>query len=162
MERVLSRHMTASISNGLDQLQFTYKSKRDTDNTTVSLLTTITKHLQVPIHYVRIIFIDFTSGFNTMQIHILLQRLINLGVNGGITHWIRDSLSDRPQRGAIFSPCLFSVYTNEFNIDHAYFSLFKYADDMALVALLQEGDTERENLYFNHALTFKIGVQPAP
>ncbi len=66
-----------------------------------------------------------------MQIHILLQRLIDLGVNGGIIHWIRDFLSDRPQRvlvngsvsdeivlntgapqGTIFSPFLFSAYTN--------------------------------------------------
>lgn len=90
MERVLSRHMIASISNSLDHLQFTYKSKRSTDYATVTLFNTIAKHLQVPTHYARILFIDFTSAFNSMQIHILLQQLIDLGVNGGIIHWIRE------------------------------------------------------------------------
>ncbi len=80
------------------------------------------------------------------------------GANGSIIHWIRDFLCDRPQRviidksasdeimlntgapqGTILSPLLFSVYTNELTIDYDNFSLFKYADNMALVALLQKG-----------------------
>ncbi len=56
----------------------------------------IAKHLQQIHAYVRILFIDFSSG--SMQIHILLQRLVNLGVTGGMVHWIKDFLTDRPQR----------------------------------------------------------------
>lgn len=33
-----------------------------------------------------------------MQIHILLQRLFDTGINGGIIHLVRDFLSDRPQQ----------------------------------------------------------------
>lgn len=110
-------------------------------------------HLQFPNHYARVLFIDFSSAFNSMQIHTLLQRLIDIGVNEGIIHLVRDFLSDRPQQvhvndirsdttvlntgapqGTILSLLLFSLYTNKFQLDQENFSLFKYADDMALVA----------------------------
>ena len=101
-----------------------------------------------------------------MQIHTLLQRLIDIGVNGGIVHLVRDFLSDRPQQvrvndtlsditvlntgapqGTILSPLLFSLYTNEFQLDQEMFQLYKYADDMALVALLKKGDAAGEETY---------------
>lgn len=48
------------------------------------------------------------------------------------------------------SPLIFSIYTNEFKIVYDHFRLFKYADNMALVALLQKEDGEKEQAYFNH------------
>ena len=120
-------------------------------------------------NFARVLFIDFTLAFNSMQIHTLLQRLIDIGVNGGIIHLVRDFLSNRPQQvcvndirsditvlntgapqGTILSPLLFSLYTNEFQLDQEKFSLFKYADDMALVALLKKGDTVGEDAYRGH------------
>ncbi len=158
VERVLSRHITSSVFSSLDHLQFAYISQRGTDDVTVTLFNATAKHLQGPTRYSRVLFIGFTSAFNLMQIHILLQRLMDPGANGSIIHWIRDFLCDRPQRfiidqsasdeimlntgapqGTILSPLLFSVYTNELTIDYDNFSLFKYADNMALVALLQKG-----------------------
>ena len=166
MERVVSKHITSSVSCSLDYLQFAYKSNRSTDDATVTLFNIIAKHLQVTNHYARVLFIDFTSAFNTMQIHILLQRLVDLGVNGGIIHWVRDFLSNRPQRvrfsntvseeivlntgapqGTILSPLLFSIYTNEFKIHHDHFRLLKYTDDMALVALLKRGNVHTLIMY---------------
>ena len=168
-ERVIARQITGSVSNCFDHLQFAYKSQRGTDDATVSLVNTLTKHIQVPTHFARVLFIDFTSAFNSMQIHTLLQRLIDIGVNGGIIHLVRDFLSNRPQQvrvnetrsdttvlntgapqGTILSPLLFSLYTNEFQLDQEKFSLFKYADDMALVALLKKGDIVGEEAYRGH------------
>lgn len=99
-------------------------------------------------------------------------------MNGGLILWIRDFLSDRPQRvssnghvselsvlntgapqGTILSPLLFSVYTNEFRIQDSDFSLFKYADDMALVSLLHEGDTVGKSKYFNHVTSLQNWCQ---
>ena len=132
-ERVINRQITASVCNSLDHLQFAYKCQRGTDDATVSMFHTLSKHLQDPSHLARALFIDFTSSFNSMQIHILLQRLIDIGVNGGIFYLVKDFLSDCPQQvlvnntqsdiivlntgaphGTILSPLLFSIYTNEF------------------------------------------------
>jgi len=98
-----------------------------------------------------------TSAFNTM-IHLLLERLLIFGVNGGIVHWIKNFLTNRPQQvcfrgfesdimflnsgapqGCVLSPLLFSVYTSGIRVQHENYKLYKYADDMALVALLWKG-----------------------
>lgn len=71
---------------------------RGTEDATLILTNMVTKHLQNANAYARILFVDFTAAFNTMQIHILLQRRIDLGVDGGLVHWIKDFLTDRPQR----------------------------------------------------------------
>lgn len=112
----------------------------------------VSSHLQQNNMYAWILFINFNSAFNTMQIHILLQWLLDLGVNGDLVHWVKDFLTDRPQRvcvrgtvseeivlntgapqGSVLSPLLFSVYTNEMILQDNKYKLFKYADDMALV-----------------------------
>ncbi len=38
----------------------------------------------------RILFLDFTSAFNTMRVDILLERFISLGVNRCLVLWIKD------------------------------------------------------------------------
>ena len=132
MERVVIKHLTASLNPHLDPMQFAYKPHRGTEDATLSLTNMLTKHLHNAKAYAQILFIDFTAAFNTMQIHILLQRLLDLGADGGLVHWIKDFLTDRPQRvctrdlfseelilntgapqGCCLSPLLFSVYTNE-------------------------------------------------
>lgn len=42
------------------------------------------------------------------------------------------------------------MYINEFTIKTKVFSLFKYADDMALVGLLQAGEIDRTFTYQEH------------
>ena len=54
-------------------------------------------------------------------------------------------------QGSVLSPILFSLFTNEFVIHEQYFKLFKYADDMALVALLHKNDPLGEAAYLSHA-----------
>ncbi|XDV34345.1 hypothetical protein PO909_004512 [Leuciscus waleckii] len=159
MERVIMRHLMYFVSDVLDPLQFAYKKARGTDDAVLTLYNSVAEHVQLTSNYARIFFLDFTSAFNTMKIHILIQRLIDLGVNGGLIWWIKDFLSNRPQRvaingklsgiitlntgapqGAILSPILFSLYINEYKIKNEGFSLLKYADDMALVGLMKVGE----------------------
>ncbi len=66
--------------------------------------------------------------------------------NGGLVHWVKDFLTDRPQRvcikkalsdkvvlntgapkGCVLSPLLYSVYTNEMTLQDSNFKLLKYA-----------------------------------
>ena len=100
---------------------------------------------------------DFSSAFNTIQPHLLIKRLLDLGANHTLVLWIKQLLCNQPQRvslsgtrsdelivntgapqGGVLSPILFSVYTNEVVSTSALLTLVKFADDMALVAHLQD------------------------
>ncbi len=94
MERVISYHLKPYVSEHLDVLQFAYKPQRGTEDATLTMVDTIATHLQQAKAYARVLFIDYTSAFNTMQIHLLLDHLSVLGVNGVIIHWIKNFLTD--------------------------------------------------------------------
>ena len=107
--------------------------------------------------HTQILFMDFSSAFNTVDPHILCDRLLELEVNPTLILWIKYLLLDRPQhvvvngftsknivlntevpQGCVLSPILFSIYTNNFTCNNMDFSLLKYADDMALVAHVRD------------------------
>ena len=131
----------------------------------------ITQHLQKAKSYVRILFGDFSSAFNTIEPYVLLKRLIDFHVNSNLVLWIRDFLRDRPQRvcvkgylseevvlnsgapqGCVLSPMLFSIYTNHMNLQTAVTCLFKFADDTALVELLlNEGSMAQHIFHMFHS-----------
>lgn len=152
-----------------DPFQFAYKSKRGTDDALLTLLNTVTKHLTHPKGYARVLFLDFSSAFNSMKTHILLKRLADFNINTGLILWIRQFLFCRPQRvyvrgntseevtvstgspqGCVLLPVLFSLFTNDFKVNDTQFKLFKYADDMALVCLLQQTSSVAEAVYVDH------------
>ncbi len=60
----------------------------------------IASHLQQAKAYARALFVYYTSAFNKMQIHLILERLLVL-VLGVIIHWIKNVLIDRPQQVCI-------------------------------------------------------------
>lgn len=58
----------------------------------------VTKHLRNSNTYAQILSVDFTVAFNTMQIFVHLQQLIDMGAWSRSLHWIRNFLTDRSQR----------------------------------------------------------------
>ena len=68
------------------------------EDATLTLLDTISKHLDSTKNFFRILFMDFFSAFNTIQPHLLLQHLIDLQVNPTLVLCITAFLCDRPQR----------------------------------------------------------------
>ena len=56
-----------------------------------------TKHLDTPRNYCRILFIDFSSAFNTIQPHLIISKLHEMKINKHILLWILDFLTVRPQ-----------------------------------------------------------------
>lgn len=92
MERVLANHVTSLVATLQDPLQFAYRSKRGTDDALLVLLNTVTKHLMQANAYARVLFLDFSSAFNSMKINILLKRLTDLNINSGLILWIRQFL----------------------------------------------------------------------
>ena len=80
------------VGKGLDPLQFAYKSKRGVEDASLTLRDTVTRHLDSPNSFVRILLMDFSSAFNTVNINTLLQRLQQLEVNPTLTLWIKEFL----------------------------------------------------------------------
>ncbi|KAK7909723.1 hypothetical protein WMY93_014407 [Mugilogobius chulae] len=153
MERVLADQLVSELTNKLDQFQFAYKSKRGTEDANIMLLEKVTRQLDSTNPHTRILFMDFSSAFSTVNNNTLLYTLSGLQVHTSLILWIRDFLCDRPQhvllngfkssqmilktglpQGCVLSPILFSVYTNYITCNREGMLLLKYADDMALVA----------------------------
>src|SRR4029434_9821374 len=58
----------------------------------------ILQHLDSPGTYARILFVDFSSAFNTIAPALLQDKLTQLSVPESTCRWITDFLSDRKQR----------------------------------------------------------------
>jgi len=63
------------------------------------LLNLLTKHLEGKNTHARLLFIDFSSAFNTIQPHILARRLLEYyKLNHNLVGWLLDFLTNRMQR----------------------------------------------------------------
>jgi hypothetical protein len=81
----------------MDTLQFAYRQKRGVEDEITTLLNRLYKHLELPSSYVHILFVDFSSAFNTIQSHILIEKLMKMGGNLSLLKWIYDFLTNREQ-----------------------------------------------------------------
>ncbi len=119
----------------------------------------VLQHLDRPGAYVRILFVDFSSAFNTIIPNRLLPKLTQLSVPTSVCQWINSFLTDRQQlvrlgkytsstctistgapQGCVLSPLLFSLYTNDCTSKDPSVKLLKFADDTTLIGLIQDGD----------------------
>uniref|UniRef100_A0A9J8BE90 Alkylated DNA repair protein AlkB homologue 8 N-terminal domain-containing protein n=1 Tax=Cyprinus carpio carpio TaxID=630221 RepID=A0A9J8BE90_CYPCA len=81
----------------LDPLQFAYRANRSVDDAINMGLHFILQHLDKTGTYVRILFVDFSSAFNTIIPTALQTKLTQLSVPSSICQWISSFLSDRQQ-----------------------------------------------------------------
>ena len=81
----------------LDVHQFAYRHNRSVDDAVLSLLHYTQSHLDEGGSYVRILYVDFSSAFNTVQTHLLARKLNELHVNSHLTLWVSNFLTDRTQ-----------------------------------------------------------------
>ncbi len=145
----------------LDPLQFAYRANRSVDDAVNMGLHYILQHLDKPGTYARILFVDFSSAFNTIIPDTLQNKLTQLSVPTSICQWITSFLTDRQQlvrlgkfssntctistgapvvEGCVLSPLLFSLYTNDCTSKDPSVKLLKFADDTTLIGLIQDGD----------------------
>ena len=159
LERLVLAHLKSITDPVLDPLQFAYRANRSTDDAVNMALHYVLEHLDSAGNYARILFVDFSSAFNTILPHTLELQLSLLQVPVPTCRWITDFLTNRSQRvklgkyisssrststgspqGCVLSPLLFSLYTNCCISLHQSVKLLKFADDTTLVGLISRED----------------------
>ena len=80
-ERQFMAHISTIIPETLDPLQFAYRTKRSTDDAISIALHTALSHLDKRNTYVRMLFIDYSSAFNTIVPSKLVTKIRTLGLN---------------------------------------------------------------------------------
>ena len=119
------------LGNLLVQTETVYKNK-STEDAVLVLLNLIYKHLYSPNTYVRSLFIDYVSAFDTIQPHLMINKLLHLNVPSDLCLRILDFPMNHKQfvkvdyfqssmctlntgipQGCVTSPVLFIIYTND-------------------------------------------------
>ena len=163
LEKLVLNHILSVCKPCLDPYQFAYKTKRGVEDAILLFTNNMYAHLDTPKSYVRTLFIDFSSEFNTIQPHLLIPKLLNMGISKNTSMWILDFLTNRPQfvtiktgdhafnssilttntgapQGTVLAPILFSIYTNDCTSTFSNSPIIKYADDTSIQALITSHD----------------------
>ena len=105
------------------------------------------------------LFIDYSSPFNTIPPDSLVQKLGDLGLDEATCGWVLDFLTDRPQvvrigsntsgtlylstgvpQGCCSSPRFYALYVHDLVSKHSTVKFYKYSDDTTVSVLVSPGD----------------------
>ncbi|XP_051539932.1 uncharacterized protein LOC127432650 [Myxocyprinus asiaticus] len=89
-ERLIRDYICSVLPASLDSLQFAYCNNCSTDDAIASTLHTALSHLEKRNTYVRMLFVDYSSAFNTIVPSKLDVKLQDLGLNSSLCSWILD------------------------------------------------------------------------
>jgi hypothetical protein len=161
-ERLFKKSLSQYVTGMLDPLQFAYQSQRSCSDAILVVLESLYSHLERTSsgNSARVMFFDFSSAFNTIQPHLLVNKLCDLSpVPNSLSAWILDYLTNRTQfvkisgsgnrsamitsntgapQGTVLAPFLFTLYTSDCRSTEASCPLIKFADDTAMVGLIHK------------------------
>ena len=105
------------------------------------------------------LFIDYSSAFNTIVPSKLVIKLETLGLDSALCNWVLDFLTGRPQvgrvgnnissplilnigapQGCVLSSLLYSLFTHDCTQRHNSNTIIKFADDTTVVGLITDND----------------------
>ncbi|KAJ8364925.1 hypothetical protein SKAU_G00137560 [Synaphobranchus kaupii] len=92
LEKLVMNILHPVVRPHLDPNQFAYRVKR---GTVACLLHSLLQHLEAPRNFARLLFVDFSSAFNNIQRHQMIQKLHHFNVPPLLIHWVHSFLSDR-------------------------------------------------------------------
>ena len=159
-EKIVRNRLVSQTGHLMDPNQFAYRNNRNVEDAVLLFVHNVLKHLEKPKTYVRALFVDFSSAFNTIQPHLMARKLLRMGVDRCTTAWIFDFLTNRQQyvkangaastmaktntgapQGCVLSPVLYTIYTNDFRCNLKDTHLIKFADDSTVLGLISTSET---------------------
>jgi hypothetical protein len=93
-EGLVKDHITSTLPDTLNPLQFAYRLNRSIDDPIAITLHTSLSHLDERNSYVRMLFIDYSSAFETIVPSKLVIKQGALGLNPALCNWVLDFLMD--------------------------------------------------------------------
>lgn len=96
-ERLVLARIKSSLPPTLDQNLNVCRANRSTEDTINAVLHTVLTQLELSGTYVRQLFVDYSSAFNTIVASRLLTKLQDLGLSNQLLQWTLDFLTNRPQ-----------------------------------------------------------------
>ncbi len=153
----MKEEIVMQTEQALNPLQFAYRAHRGVNDATITLLNLPYKHLEGSNTHARLLFIDFSSAFKTIQPHILAMRLLeHFKLSNNLVGWILAFLTNRTQmvkvngilsdllclstgspQGCVLSPLLYILSK------HPNSTILKFADDTVIVSLLHNNESGR-------------------
>ncbi len=116
-------------------------------------------HLEKPNKYIRMLFGDYSSAFNTIVPSQLINKLHVLGLTPSICNWLLDFFTNRSQsvrldmytsstltlstgvpQGCVLSPLLYALFTHDYQATHDSNILIKFADDTTVIGLIKDNN----------------------
>ena len=159
LEQLVLAHLKSCLPPTLDPHQFAYRKNRSTEDAVSTALHSVLSHLDNNNTYARMLFIDFSSAFNTVIPSKLISKLTDLGITAPICNWLLDFLTNRPQhvrldhhcsstltintgvpQGCVLSPFLYSLFTHDCRPVHGSNTIIKFADDTTVIGLIRNND----------------------
>lgn len=147
---------------------------RATEDAIALFLQTALNHLEGPNTYVRLLFMDYSSAFNTVIPCKLTKKLHQLGLSPLLCNWIQDFLTDCSQavrlspytsssitlstgtpQGCVLSAILYSLFSQDCVPTFDTNTIVKLADDTTIVGLITNND---ESAIEQRCRNWRIGV----
>ncbi|KAI5620952.1 dynamin-2 isoform X6 [Silurus asotus] len=127
-ERLVRDFITASLPDTLDPLQFTYRQNRSTEDTISHLHTTMSHLDNRNRNYTKMLFVDYSSEFNTIIPSTLTSKLET-------DHKQWENTLHSPSLSALELPRVVSCVATSNSI-----TIIKFADDTVVVGLISNND----------------------
>lgn len=158
-ERIVLQFLKLVTDSQFDPLQFAYRANRSVEDAVGLTLHRVLGHLETAGAYARILFIDYSSAFNTIVPQKLYDKLLSMNVHPHMCRWTLDFLLNRSQvvrcdgrfsgrlilntgtpQGCVLSPFLFTLFTNDCRSGHESVLLVKFSDDTTAAGCVTNGD----------------------